>query len=52
MTSCSSSIGGAVAFTAVLVLSLVAGAVLRRRRRAHPLRRVLLAGSVERPDGR
>ncbi len=43
------SVGGAVAFAAVLALSIVAAALLRRRRKARPLRRVLLAGSVERP---
>ncbi|HET8541295.1 MAG TPA: VIT domain-containing protein [Anaeromyxobacter sp.] len=46
------SLGGAVAFAAVLVLSIVAGALLRRRRRARPLRTTLLAGSIERPRDR
>ena len=38
--------GGAAAFAGVLVAALVAGALLRRRRRPRPLARVLLARSV------
>lgn len=38
--------GGAAAFAGVLLAALVAGALLRRRRRPRPLARVLLARSV------
>ena len=46
------SVGGATAFAIVLALSLVAGALLRRRRRTRPLRDLLIAGSVEPPPER
>jgi len=45
-------VGGVAVFAAVLLASLVAAVLLRRRRKARPLHRVLLAGSVKRADDR